>query len=39
MQLDVAQRVRARTQIPYEKVGIPADQSGWSYPRWWETNS
>jgi hypothetical protein len=37
--LDVARRVRARMQIPYEKVGIPADQSGWSYPRWWETNS
>jgi len=33
--LDVGRRVRARTQIPYEKVGIPADQSGWSYPRWW----
>jgi hypothetical protein len=35
--LDVGRRVRARMQIPYEKAGIPADQSGWSYPRWWGT--
>ena len=37
--LDVGRRVRARMQIPYEKVGIPEKQSRWTFPPWWVSQS